>query len=447
MSLLIHSLLRGYQSQVETNLVYLCASKTQPLRKTKQERSLIIKEQNCIDPTTFAPREQIGPVCIMRLIFLLTLFQLGLSVRFEFQEYTHVANLFNGQPCLTGCDSNNECFINWNWEKGNCRTFEVAPIYLTSRMRDPLRKYCLSACGYFGENYEWCITTDDLKWDFCSSYKSKTFLASNYPVAQTLHGKTCTDRCFRRGDDVYYWCHFINDENKSTWEYCAPPVLPRIPVLHNSFHIGEKKKGNCDGFFKYVSTFPYCFAAADAVDDYVTDLADAIEGSTAVNSLKRVYAASALHPNSPITKYTMMKIRDLLVPVVVRAHVTNATISNNDVPKIPESVQKKLRDQMAGSTDSYDAGRLIGVQLGGPITDYNVVPRSVHWRCEEWWDMELSVKDWCKKTGGSVDMTVVVFYKDENTPIPHAFGVSLAFRNVDNSLFVDCRDKVHFNYF
>lgn len=380
----------------------------------------------------------------MILFILLTLLCQTFSLKFEFTEYTRKSEAFDGTPCITGCSPENDCVVNWDWGKKNCRTFEVAPIYLTSRKRDPLRKYCLTNCGYFGETYEWCVTTEDLKWDFCSSYQSKTFLASKEPVAQTRMGKMCIDKCRPNldGEERYYWCHFMNEKNEETWEYCAPPALPRIPVLPENFHIGNKLKGNCNGFLRYVSTFIHCVSATEAPDNLVINLADAIEGSTISNSLTKVSIPTNF--NTPVEKYTMVNIRDIMVPAVVRAHITNDSIQAGD-PVIPVNVKRKLRLQMTGSSNSYEEGQLIGHMLGGPSEEYNVVPRSVNWKCEEWSTMEQAVKNWCRTTGGSVDMVVVVFYKDTNTPIPHAFGVSLTFRDSDNSLFVDCRDKIHWN--
>lgn len=204
-------------------------------------------------------------------------------------------------------------------------------------------------------------------------------------------------------------------------------------------------KGNCDGLIKYVSSVPRCFQAKHAADDYVLDIADAVEGSTVDDSNSKVYNIAST--GDPIKRYSMIKIRDLYLPAVIRARVTNTTITDENEPKIPADLKDSIRKQMSGSSYRYEPDQLIGYHLGGPAVDHNLVPRSLNWKCDEWWNLELAVKDWCLKTGDSVDLTIVVFYPNANTPIPNAFGISLAFRNEDDSLFVDCREKIHFNHF
>lgn len=379
------------------------------------------------------------------LVVLTLLIPQIIAVKFEFTEYTHIATAFDGSKCLTGCSSENECVINWQWQVRNCRTYGVAPIYRTARIKDPLRKYCLSNCGRFGEPYEWCITTEDLKWDYCSSNDNATFLASQKPAAMTRFEKKCTNECVQEtGDIEYFWCYSLTKEGKPIWEYCALPALPRVPVLANEFHVGDKKKGNCDGLLNYVTSNKVCSSSIDAADNYVTDIAEGIEATVMNDTNSLTQKFKVVNARSPIQSYVMVNVSKFLVPAVIRAHVTNKTIE--DLSEISEDVERKVRDQMAGSGSSYETSRIIGSKLGGPNAEYNVVPRSLT-EIDEWLNMEEAVMNWCERTGGSVDILVVIFYKDENTPIPNALGLSLVFNNADNSLFVGCREKIHWNHF
>ncbi|KAL0838912.1 hypothetical protein ABMA28_016925 [Loxostege sticticalis] len=369
----------------------------------------------------------------------------------EFIVYTHESiRDDNGKPCLTGCSPDtHECIINWKREKRSCKILdEIAPIYQTSQYKDAAgSKYCLSNCGPYDDNYkyDWCYTSEDFsKWDFCSMNTNLRFLVTGQQQSLTSSKETCTDQC-AKGRDTYFWCHYKNKDGAQTWDTCALAALPRIPVLQNNFHEGEKNKGKCDDFLRYDTDQPMYSTSSEVPDNFVTRIAEAIE-AIGNNTLTQVFTLNEVA--NPVKSYSMVKIKDLMVPAVIRAHITKDSVNllKNDA-STSLKVQKKLQQQMLNFTESYEAGTLIGFDLGGPNAEYNIVPRSHSWKCGDWADMEEAVINWCRKTGGSVDLLIVVFYRDTKTPVPKAFGASLVFRNTDHSLFVDCREKIYWNNF
>ncbi|CAG9794719.1 unnamed protein product [Diatraea saccharalis] len=383
------------------------------------------------------------------LIVLILSVQIVLTVKYEFDEYTRESRTLTGKTCLTGCSPiDNECVVDWQWKNESCRAYEPAPVYMTSRFKDRSSKYCLSNCDYFGSKEQWCITTKDLKWDFCTKYKRPPFTGtksrSETIITQTVVGETCLGPCHRCECTDYNWCKV---ENKWKWHYCAYPAMSRIPVLPADYNVGQKLKGICDDFLKFHSSMrrdTHYEDKSSLPDNFLAELADGIEITTGqLDTVAKVVRLNDV--NNPIESYVTVNINNIYVPAIVRAHISKDMLHRQtNVSHSRDEIERKVREQMSGNTNPYVIENLIGDNVGGPDKDYNVVPMSQDLSCV-WYELWEAIRNWSQDSGGSVDVLVVVFYSDANTPVPKAFGVSLTFRNIDRSLFLSCRETVYFN--
>ncbi|KAJ2945826.1 hypothetical protein O0L34_g4728 [Tuta absoluta] len=126
--------------------------------------------------------------------------------------YTIEATTDDGRPCMSDClDKDNSCYVDWFNNRKKCTkdVKNVAPRFHTTQHVDNSQiKYCLSNCGHFGEEYEWCITTNNKKWDYCNSGVEHV----------SVYKRKCKGPCAKH-KEKYYWCY----TSGGSWQICAPP--------------------------------------------------------------------------------------------------------------------------------------------------------------------------------------------------------------------------------
>ncbi|KAJ2941554.1 hypothetical protein O0L34_g14607 [Tuta absoluta] len=124
--------------------------------------------------------------------------------------YTTVSTTTDGRPCLADC-LQGSCIVDWMDNRRNCSTNKdnfIAPKFRTSEVNHKNNQYCLSNCGFFGYEYEWCVISADKKWDYCNSGDDHV----------SVYKRKCKEHCDKRGEN-YYWCYVEG----GSWHHCAPP--------------------------------------------------------------------------------------------------------------------------------------------------------------------------------------------------------------------------------
>lgn len=389
------------------------------------------------------------------LLFLFGVVSGTFIKRTELEKYTRIANSRDGYPCLGGCSpTTNECVVNWLWQKKPCKLENVpAPIYYTSQVYDKTNKICLSNCGKFGFPYEWCITTKDNKWDFCSS-ELRTKVPSTgrrFIESYTKEKQLCQSDC-RNKNKQGYACYL----NIIFWNNCAKPAISRVPILSPDFKIGNSTKQNCDAFLTNMITESIranvsYYNSEYAPDFYLQEVADSIETAVMLapesGLTKDVSEAGSAIKNYTMTNMILANGTTILVPAVIRAVVSNSTLRHNqpliDIRTLVE--RNRRRRQLAYDNEGYFNWRIIGYELGGSDEDYNFIRQSPN-LYESWLQLQRATNKWCSDTGGSVTILVVVFYPDVHTTLPKAIGASMIFNNPDDSLFVSCKNTIYWNY-
>ncbi|KAJ2945828.1 hypothetical protein O0L34_g4730 [Tuta absoluta] len=123
-------------------------------------------------------------------------------------SYTRIATTNEGRECINEC-KNNRCVVDWKMNYKECKESDVpAPKYRTAEVIQKKYEYCLSNCGFFGYEYEWCVTTNDRGWDYCNSGTEH----------RSIYKAPCKETCDTHFGN-YYWCYVA----KGSWQYCAVP--------------------------------------------------------------------------------------------------------------------------------------------------------------------------------------------------------------------------------
>lgn len=140
-----------------------------------------------------------------------------LSSRKEDWTYTTKAFTFNGEECVSDCE-NGQCVVNIRGEMRACYTTDELPfIFFTSRVLDNNSTECQSNCGFFGMEYQWCITKNGVI-DYCNPSLVN-------PTERNIWNYNCDGACRYNDALKFYHCK-IRGEN--LYSYCAPPALFQI---------------------------------------------------------------------------------------------------------------------------------------------------------------------------------------------------------------------------
>lgn len=381
----------------------------------------------------------------------------GFIQRTVLDRYSRIANTTDGYPCLSGCSPiTNECIINWLWMKKPCRIEnEPAPIFHTSQVKDKGSKICLSNCGNFGHLYEWCITTADNKWDYCSSRRrgdEPTATGKSVVDSYTKDKQLCQNACLNNNNNKGYWCKI----NSLFSNVCAKQATSRIPILPSDYKIGDSNKHNCDAFLtnlvreSFRANVSY-YDSEKVPDNYLEEVANTVEAAVKLAPDSGLFK-DVSGPGSAVQNYTMTNMylvngTSVLVPAVIRALVSNSTIRRNQPLidlRIMEERNRRRRRQLSSDEIGYFNWRIIAYELGGSDEDYNFIRQSPN-LYESWLQLQRAIAKWCGESGGSVDIIAVVFYKDTRTVLPKALGAAFTFHNPDGSIFVGCKETIYWN--
>jgi len=125
----------------------------------------------------------------------------------------------HGDPCVTSCQDEKDETYKW------CRTNAVEILsgkwweYCSLEGFTINKEKCLDDCTMRDQDYYWCHTNKEKKWDYCSpSSKVK-------PVQLTTKGGQCKTQCGHHDED-YFWCtrniDFCQNKNcDEKWAYCS----------------------------------------------------------------------------------------------------------------------------------------------------------------------------------------------------------------------------------
>lgn len=358
--------------------------------------------------------------------------------------YRTISKTVSGEECLSDCIGGS-CVVDRSLKTKSCVTDGLpAPRFRTSVYRGK-EEYCLSNCHNFGYDYFWCFTSESYSWDYCSPSGSRKH-SSDYK------GKKCTTPCVKINKDSYYSC----DSPSGSKTYCAPSAIANSTdcgallfsknVTIYSNRIKRQSGDSIYGFDEHRLVAP-------AWDNLVEDSAALLERQYGVVNAGPVIDGR----NNPVISYTTRpssvpdrgRVVPVTLPLVVRATITSTTISHTARPAsnvvVPPDVKRNV-DLMKSSVPNraFDAGHLIGYQNGGPSSVFNFAPQTRTLNRGPFLRTENYINQWCRY-GGSVDMTVVVFYTAANL-VPESFGVKLTFYEpLNGRVHADCMDTVYLN--
>lgn len=343
--------------------------------------------------------------------------------------YTEEAHTLDGTPCMTDCIKR-KCVINWKQHEESCiPSGKPSPIYFTSQKRYRTNDRCLSNCGYFGYNYEWCVTTQLRHWDYCSSnVRGDIYTRGVYPQAKTVRGLLCTkawnqhNYCLKNLKTYYYWC---NTDSKGHWDYCAPAGSPRIPMLPTDFRIGSYTARN-----KCLTSF-----TSDSLDNYITLVPDDYLEDT-VKILQEEYTSLVrviIDPNRTLPRYKLTTVdtpKSSSVPVAIQLKIRKGPLRGNHL-FLKNIILKHLKEMKIaqnsemGLKDTFDE-----IDFEKACTVFNRF---------SWLVVELFVFG----EAIVVDVLVVIFYQNYENPVPQAIGVSAT--KIDKGETEYCLGQVFFN--
>lgn len=378
--------------------------------------------------------------CIVFLVVLVAVQAMDLT-------YTKISFATSGQPCLNDC-KNNRCFTDYHLTVKTCIPGnETAPAYQTSLTQQ--KPTCLSRCGKFGYNYEWCFVSNEQQWDYCSSETRTTwrktqqtfhygpcsdeckmddyykdYMCTNYHgskykcdprafshvQAKTIYGTKCVNKCDNNYGYGSYWCY----DAKQNQEKCAPPAKPpalkefvNIPVPRRIDCINtSKRKKRCNNIAEHRGNISASAQKLEEQDYFQT--------------------VSLNEHRNPVYKYTVQapqNEKDPWLPLVIRANITSDTI----------------RCEHKNEAESK-TGLLIGHLIGGVKKSYNMVTLSST-ADKNLRKFENDIYQWISKEG-SVQVTIVVMYKD--TLNAFAFGLNYIFVK-DGKVCKEIVDEIVYN--
>ncbi|KAJ2939135.1 hypothetical protein O0L34_g8448 [Tuta absoluta] len=138
----------------------------------------------------------------------LLLFLFGLSAAVSDWSYTKEVFALDGRPCITNC-KNERCVVDFQGNYRQCNATDIpAPRYRTAELKQKKNEYCLSNCGFFGFEYEWCMVDNNKAWDYCNSSKEH----------RSVYKNACKEKCDKYLNN-YYWCYI----DQGSWQHCALP--------------------------------------------------------------------------------------------------------------------------------------------------------------------------------------------------------------------------------
>lgn len=361
--------------------------------------------------------------------------------------YKKISFTKSGEACLNDC-KNNKCFTDDNLIAKTCSPGNAtAPVFHTSLTQE--KPTCLSRCGKFGHNYEWCYVSNEKHWDYCSSETRtiwrkgqqtlyygpcsdeckmddnyKVYMCTNYHGSRykcdpktynyvetnNMYGTKCVNTCENNNGYRHYLCYDI----KQSLLKCAPPAKP--PALREFFNVPVPKTFDCINTSKRKKR-------CNNIEEHrgnVSALAQKLEDQDYFQTV------SLNEHRNPVYKYTVQasqNYQDPWLPLVLRAKITSNTIRcSND-------------NEAEGKT-----GFLIGHLIGGVEKPYNIVPLSAM-ADENLRKYEKDIYYWVSKEG-SVQVTIVIMYKDTSNPF--ALGLNYIFVK-DGKVCKERVDEVVYN--
>lgn len=393
-------------------------------------------------------------------------------------SYTKVSTTYKGLPCINDC-VNNKCVIGRSLAKEACSAgCNPAPQYHTTQKRST-KEICLSRCGKFGFSYEWCFTSQDGDWDYCSSNtrtswdRDRTFTydygpcatdctfygikfgppyylcdtywddrsidrcnpqsVQSYIESKTIEEDKCVGLCQKEGTD-YYWCY---DADRN-WNYCAPPARP--PRLS---HFSDKffARGlTCSANYEQIN-IPDDFSVITDCSFHGVDQKKSVVSTVAtmIEELDSFRTVRLNIPTSSVYSYTVREPQteeEIIVPLVIKAKFTyRNTKSKNKC--VTQGVEDMFENVML--PDDI-VNQLIRCDIGGTKEEYNFVPMTDSVKCA-FLEYEEKIIHWVQKLGKSAFMTIVVIYNDDILR-PIGFGINVTLKYANGSVHEELVDRI-----
>ncbi|KAJ2953022.1 hypothetical protein O0L34_g7405 [Tuta absoluta] len=418
-----------------------------------------------------------------RIVLLVSIFAFAKCVQMDV-AFTQVSTTLFGVPCLNDC-IDGKCYTDHDSVKDNIRKScvvreETAPTYYTSQTQ--AKPTCLSRCGKYGYDYEWCYVSNDRSWDFCNSEISISWVKNQY---QSLYYGPCADSCEFDGTnyscnnyhknrvvcDPNYKDNFVQARTKFG-DKCLDRCKKHQGKLHNNYYCEDMNFGTITcappakppPMTEYYKKLPSsdCVQGSKKTKRCVKDInfSAVIETANKIEKSKYFKTETVNEARNPVYTYTVkpaMSEGDPVLPLVIRAKITADTIKPvrqfksrlhssegthrgkiipRDKSSMPLDVTENL-DRMA-KLPKDKPRKLIGYYLGGLSTVYNTVPlrRSVRSMTQKF---EEEIYFWLRRRNTTVDVTIVVMYGNHSRP--DALAVDIVFRKGDKIVRMH-RDKI-----
>jgi hypothetical protein len=348
-------------------------------------------------------------------------------------EYGYIAKTTSGKPCLNTC-KNGYCYTDYKLNTESCIIDYLAgvPTYFTTMYEGNIPT-CLSNCNKFGYDYEWCFTTKNYDWDYCSS----KIYNENDKNEYDIYGYKCLLECEK---DKHYTClSSLGDER-----YCAKSAIITPQSCSNAFKNGRHfvKRGLDKIFLPKYCSYACRLRITDARDGYVHDLIDGIYNSD--HSIENVTNITPPFTFAATRNATNNRGETVYLPVIIQA--TMRQISSPVPPRtssdITQEARNNVRNMYNGDLTGIDVGHMISFQNGGTSELFNFVGQTGTLNRGAWKIMENYINNQINFENGTVEMTIVVVYSGT---IPAEFAVKMKFFNGDGSLHSDCLDMIFKN--
>ncbi|CCU56323.1 unknown similar to MacoNPV-B orf57 [Mythimna separata entomopoxvirus 'L'] len=363
----------------------------------------------------------------LKLIFILCI----LPNIFASIEYKYVAKTTSGKPCLNTC-KNESCYIDYELYSESCTIDYLAgvPTYYTSMYEGNIPT-CLSNCDKFGYDYEWCFTTENYDWDYCSS---KVYSYNNMN-GYDMNGYKCLFKCAK---NKYYSCVSSVGDTR----YCAKPATISTKSCYNGLFKKNRSKRALDRIFDLDTCSLECRRRVfDGRDGQVQELIDNIYSSNYViqNETNIGYPFTFVAYRTAPNNNGDIVYLPLIIQATLRQIPTPIPRSSSD---ITSEARTNVRRMYNGILSRIDVGHMISFQNGGTTQLFNYVGQTATLNRGTWKTMENEINNWINYEDGTVQMTIVVTYAGT---IPTEFAVKLKFINGDGTLHSDCLDIIFRN--
>ncbi|CCU55879.1 unknown similar to MacoNPV-B orf57 [Choristoneura biennis entomopoxvirus] len=359
------------------------------------------------------------------IIFLIFLPYIFASI-----EYGYVAKTASGKPCLSTC-KNGQCYIDYELYSESCTIDHLAgvPTYYTSMYEGNIPT-CLSNCDKFGYDYEWCFTTENYDWDYCSS---KVYSYNNRN-GYDIYGNKCMFKCTK---STYYSCLSSVGDTR----YCAKPAIITPQTCIYALCKNRYKRAldkifdldNCN-----LENRRRVFEGRDGrVQELINNIYSsgyAIQNETNIGDPFTFVASRQSQNNNGDTVYL-----PLILQATLRQIPTPVPRSSSD---ITTEARINVRRMYNGVLQNIDVGHMISFQNGGTTQLFNYVGQTATLNRGTWKTMENEINNWINFDNGIVQMTIVVTYQGT---IPTEFAVKLKYFNNDGTVHSDCLDMIFRN--